>query len=225
MRACVELLFRAVRAHVHDDTAAAVALLDRAAVADPDSVLARELAVHLRGTADDRGAAVYQQPHAFARYIRGGGNVELYGALGTALRETYERDRPAGVLDIGPGDGRALLEGRSGAAGPVDLVEPSEGLLDAAVRALDVAGIPQRAHHVGIEQFLVDHPDRRWELAQATFSLQSLSPTSRAHTVRTLAARCDRLLVAEFDVPHRDGLFDPIWFGRCVTRVERGLRE
>lgn len=32
-------------------------------------------------------------------------------------------------------------------------------------------------------------------------------------------------VIAEFDVPTRDDPFAPSWFLRCITRLERGLRE
>ena len=171
---------------------------------------------------------VYDSPEAFGAFIRAGGNVELYRATSQALQQTYQDQRPHTLLDIGPGDGLALLPALS-AAGPcaphVDLVEPSTALLKQATGALMQQSFDHRAFAATIEDFTAEHPDADWDLVQSTFALQSLPPQQRRPLLRWLAQRTRALAVVEFDVAHVPDPFDPDWFRECAGRLERGLRE
>nr|WP_239646967.1 class I SAM-dependent methyltransferase [Nocardiopsis salina] len=131
-------------------------------------------------------------------------------------------------MDVGPGDGLALLPALNDATGPaphVDLVEPSTALLEQATDALQAQGIAHRAHNTTAEDLLTTHPDQRWDLAQSTFALQSLPPHERGPVLHALAQRTRHLSVVEFDVAHVPDPFDPHWFDSCLQRLERGLRE
>jgi len=224
-----ELVYRAVWAYSAGDVPAATELLDRATATSPESLLVAQLRRSLHAELESTGPAsgVYDQAGGFARFIRGGGNVALYTALGAALRGVYDTHRPRRILDVGPGDGRAIVEAATPSPGVVDLVEPAAGLLADAAAALDATGIAHRDHPAGIEDFLTAHDpgNGRWSLVQATFSLQCLDRDERARVLSMLARRCDRLVLAEFDVPARSATFEPAWFLRCVQRMERGLAE
>ncbi|MBE2999551.1 class I SAM-dependent methyltransferase [Nocardiopsis sp. HNM0947] len=191
---------------------------------DPNSEFARLLPHHL----EREHTGVYDAPEAFGAFIRGGGNVELYRATSRALARILDEHTPRTLLDVGPGDGLALLPALNGTAGPaphVDLVEPSTALLEQATDALQAQHIGHRAHNTTVEELLTTHPDMRWDLAQSTFALQSLSPHERGPVLAALAQRTGHLAVVEFDVAHVPDPFDPHWFDSCLQRLERGLRE
>ena len=68
-------------------------------------------------------------------------------------------------------------------------------------------------HITTIQDFQqVSTPDSRWDICQATFSLQNLRTEDRRSTLRWLAERCRTLLLVEFDVP------------KCITEGEEGER-
>ena len=52
-----------------------------------------------------------------------------------------------------------------------------------------------------LQDFQGLHHDRKWDVCQATFSLQSLRPKERSQALHWLASRCDHFLLVEFDVP------------------------
>lgn len=199
------------------DTPAAVAAARRAA----GSPLAAELVTHLE---TQTGQRVYDQPAAFTAFVRGGGNVNLYTRLSKALAEQYT---PGALLDLGCGDGLALapaLELAARAPAAIDLVEPSEALLNAATARLgSYPGV--QPWNLTAQDFFADKAHgRRWELAQATFSLQSVPLEDRGGVLKALRAHTDRLLIAEFDVPeYTEGTVEHL--GSLVTRYERGIAE
>jgi SAM-dependent methyltransferase len=202
------------------DTPAAVAAARQAG----DSPLAAELVTHLETVTSQR---VYDQPAAFTAFVRGGGNLTLYTRLSQALARHYDDLAPSTLLDLGCGDGLALvpaLELASRAPGGIDLVEPSEALLDAAKACL--GGHPGvQPWNVTAQEFFAAKADgRRWDLAQATFSLQSVPLEDRGGVLKALRARTGRLLIAEFDVPeYAEGTAEHL--RSLVTRYERGIAE
>jgi hypothetical protein len=58
---------------------------------------------------DETGRDVYDQPAAFTAFVRGGGNVVLYERLSARLADGYDKTQLATLLDIGCGDGLALV--------------------------------------------------------------------------------------------------------------------
>jgi hypothetical protein len=86
---------------------------------------------------DETGRDVYDQPAAFAAFVRGGGNVVLYERLSARLADGYDKTQPETLLDIGCGDGLALVPTARATCLPgSNLVEPSVALLDAATKRL-----------------------------------------------------------------------------------------
>lgn len=143
----------------------------------------------------------YDEPRAFETFIRGGGNIPLYEAVSAELARHYEASHPDSLLDIGAGDGMALVPAvtaSKSAPHRIDVVDPNEGLLARLRASLPSA----RAHQQTLEAFVAGlGKGERWDLAQATFALQSIEPKARGHALAILAGHVDRLLIIEFDVP------------------------
>lgn len=153
----------------------------------------------LTAEADERGA--YDQPRAFETFIRAGGNPPLYSAVSGALARLYEQLGVRCLLDIGAGDGMALLPALGQtrrAPNTVDVIEPSRQLLDTLRPRLPEG----RAWQLTLQAFLAQlAPERRWDLAQSTFALQSIPPSERQVALRRLRGHVTRLAIVEFDVP------------------------
>lgn len=151
----------------------------------------------------------YEQAEAFQVFINGGGNVALYAAVHVALAELHLALGARSLLDIGAGDGRALLPPLSSAGDSLarlGIVEPSLELLDGLKIGLGQIGLSNRTEielrPETLQNFLQSpHVGPKWDLAQATFSLQSLEPGERVAALRELRTRVDALAIIEFDVP------------------------
>ncbi|GAA4550610.1 class I SAM-dependent methyltransferase [Amycolatopsis samaneae] len=211
-------LAAALAAYRNADLPAATAHAE--AAAEAGSVLAAELRTYLAAAT---GGPVYERPSAFTTFIRGGGNVELYRRLSTELAARYDALRPKALLDLGCGDGLAVVPALARARHSperVDLVEPSGALLAAARKRL-----VREVHTWGATaQSFLEHEDRRWDLTQSTFALQSIPPADRAEVLRVLRPRTGTLVLAEFDVPeYVEG--SPEHLRSLVTRYERGVAE
>jgi SAM-dependent methyltransferase len=169
--------------------------------------------------ASDGDGQVYDRPAAFTAFIRGGGNVGLYEAVSDALAGQYTE--VTSLLDIGCGDGRALVPALRGRTPSVTLVEPSRALLDAAVAALD--GVPVTAHNTDAGMFVEDLT-ARFDLAESTFALHALPHEDRSAVLTRLCGHVSRLAIAEFDVPdHPVGSTDHLTF--LADTYEQGLAE
>ncbi|HKN50945.1 MAG TPA: class I SAM-dependent methyltransferase [Amycolatopsis sp.] len=181
--------------------------------------LGNELEKYLAG---EGSAPVYDQPRAFTAFIRGGGNVELYRRLSGALAARYDSAKPESLLDIGCGDGLALvpaLDAATQVPKRIDLVEPSGALLDVVRDRLD-------GPHFWAEtaQDFLAHTEQSWALTQSTFALHALTPDERAGVLRSLRPRTSALVIAEFDVPEFvEG--SPEHLESLVSRYERGIAE
>lgn len=213
----IDLLADALTAYRSDDRDQAAELAARAGRAG--SSLAGELHTYLAG---DGSASVYDQPSAFTAFIRGGGNVELYRALSAALAARYDAAKPASLLDLGCGDGLAVvpaLEQASHTPARIDLVEPSAALLEGVHER-----IPEAQTWQSTAQDFLARDDLGWDFVQSTFALQSIEPEQRAEVLRALQPRAGTLVLAEFDVPeYVEG--SPEHLRSLVARYERGVAE
>ncbi|MEV0697934.1 methyltransferase domain-containing protein [Saccharopolyspora sp. NPDC050389] len=214
-------LCTAIRAYSSGDPVTAHRAAEQARALDPNSELARLLSVI---TADGDAASVYDSPAAFRAFIRGGGNIGLYEATSAALRELYRRHRPQRLLDIGTGDGLALLPALTEHLPTVGVVEPSTALLAETTAELTRRGIPHLAWPCTAQDFTATHT-QSWDLVQSTFALQSLPEADKIRVLRWIAAHTDRFVLVEFDVPEVASVWEPAWFRDCLARLERGLRE
>jgi SAM-dependent methyltransferase len=195
--------------------------------AEGGSLLGSALALYL---ANDRGGAVYDQPAAFTAFIRGGGNVPLYAAVAEALGHIYTAQQPARLLDIGCGDGTALIPALSRSTyipAHVDLIEPSAALLEAAVTGLRAAKIRAtvRTWPVTAQDFVAELPDEAsWPVVQSTFALHTLPAQERSAVLAGLCPHVGLLAVAEFSVPDLPpGRPEHLRF--LAETYERGLAE
>ncbi|WP_133852330.1 class I SAM-dependent methyltransferase [Labedaea rhizosphaerae] len=184
---------------------AAVGRGDRGAAAalarTGDGDLARALASHLTAAAD---GSVYDDPAAFEAFISGGGNVRLYRAVSAVLAGLYDRVRPDRLLDVGTGDGRAVLpalDASSHRPSALAFVEPSAALASTLRRKANDASV-----HVASAQSYLDSLDATttFDLVESTFALHAIPPDERDGVLAALARRAGVLAIAEFDVPAFD---------------------
>lgn len=214
----------ALEAFAADNMPVAAEAAARAEAADPTSLLAREAAAYLARVARQGKAAVYASGEAFGGFVRGGGNLPLYSAVSAALREVYREYQALDLLDIGVGDGLALLPALSAHVRRVELIEPSAAMLVGVAEALEARGVPYHAFNGTLQAFAAGQSGH-WGLAQATFSLQSLPPHERREALAWLRAHVDRLLVVEFDPPDLGEGLDPQRAAHFAERYEAGLAE
>ena len=216
--------YRALLAFGTDDFAQAAADARAAAALNPDSLVYAHATTYLERVLAQGKTNVYVDGTAFAAFIRGGGNVGLYTSTSAALRSVYERHSALHLLDIGVGDGMALLPALTGSVRQVDLVEPSEAMLAHTTQALAEQGIAHQAANQTVQAFM-EQEQGRWDVIQATYSLQSVPPTERGAVFEWLRVHGDQVLIAEFDVPAFTGTFAPDHVQYVVARFERGLGE
>jgi hypothetical protein len=219
--------YLAVLAFSEGDFGRAAGWAVQAARRQPESRVYAQAAIYLERVAHQGKAGVYVDGAAFGTFIRGGGNVGLYAAVSAALRNVYAQHESLRLLDIGVGDGLALLPALTAAVRQVDLVEPSSPMLTTTCAALDARGVPYRAFNQTIQAFM-DSPEAQsgsWDVIQATWSLQSIPPAERPALFAWLRARSARVLIAEFDVPRFAALASPDHVRYVVERYEQGLAE
>jgi SAM-dependent methyltransferase len=228
-----ERLYLAVLAFSEGDLDRARAWLADPAGASSD-VLTSQVRAALNAAADV-DALLRTSPEGFERFIRGGGNLPLYQSVSDGLRAAYDQQlRLQGpgrqglrVLDVGCGDGRALLPALIPAIHALDLVEPNPVALTACREAL------ARQTHAGLRvtnfagpiQTHLGQTQTTWDVVQATFSLQTLAPEERLTVLRQLRERSRRLLIAEFDVPAFDHALGPDRAAHLLSVYRRGLSE
>jgi hypothetical protein len=222
-----ESFYLAVLAHGHGDQPAAATLAGQAAREDADRVVYAETARYL----DANGGAevdVYASPEPFSAFATGGGNVGLYQAAHQALRSVYAGHAGLRLLDVGCGEGHALLPALaelSGEIAEVDAVEPAQQRLAVVAAELGRRGIRHRAHACTVQEFVARAGPQRWDLVQETFALLALTRDERVDLFRWLRPRTSRLALVEFDVPQLGSGLEPGRFRYLVDAYERGLRE
>lgn len=178
---------------------------------DQSTLVARALSSYL--ASDEGGEDVYDQPEAFQAFITGGGNVSLYDAASRALAEVYESvDSAASVLDIGCGDGAALVPALSrtqNLPAHVDLVETSQVLLSIAKTQLEQLGVTTNNYSMTAQHFVsgLDRT-RRWDVVESTFALHAIPPDERSIMLRQLHTHVGKLAIIEFDVPVHEPMSD-----------------
>jgi hypothetical protein len=191
----------------------------------PASRVFREAARYLDRVRRDGKRDVYIAPDAFLAFIRGGGNRRLYERTSAALRAVYGEHAAAALLDIGTGDGLALLPALTEQVAAVTILEPSATLLATSAAAVEARGVRCEALRATAQDLPRIAADRRWDLAQATFSLTCVPPAERPALWAALHRAAGRLLIVEFDVPRFDAALSPEYIRHVVARYERGLAE
>ena len=205
----------------------ATRLTEDASEREPESLVYREAGVYLQRVLRDGKQGVYVSPEGFSAFIRGGGNVGLYANTSGMLRTAYEEYASLSVLDIGVGDGLALLPALTPNIHQLDLVEPSAAMLPNTRAQLDAVPMQHRAFNGTFQDFMDQKPfgDIEWDVIQATFSLQSVPPEQRPQLMGWLSEHGQRVLIAEFDPPILQDPFAADWVKYVVDHYEKGLAE
>ncbi len=219
-----ELFYLTLLAFGENDLTRAAQFAEQATARAPANLVYAAAATYLARAAQAGKQSVYLSPEAFSAFIRGGGNVPLYQATSAALRQAYADDRATSVLDIGVGDGLALLPALTPAIRQLDILEPSAALLSATSARLNERGIPHRAFNQTLEDFAACS-DESWDIIQATFSLQSIAPDERGPLLAWMRDHGRRVLIAEFDVPDFAAMYAPNRVLYVVEHFQRGLAE
>jgi len=221
--------YRAILAFGENDLTRAVAAATYATEHEPENLVYAQSAEYLRRVIEGGKAAVYVEGEAFAAFVRGGGNVNLYELTSSALRLVYGNYEMLSLLDVGVGDGMALLPALTKNIVQLDLIEPSEAMLAQTTNQLDAWKVSYRAHHGTIQDFMEIGKETgystTWDVIQATWSLQSLPPDQRPAVFEWLRRHGKRLLIAEFDVPNFPNMFGPERVRHILDRYQRGLAE
>jgi hypothetical protein len=197
----------------------------RATELSPVSRVFGEAARYLDHVRRDGKRDVYVAPDAFAAFIRGGGNRRLYERTSAALRAAHAELASLALLDIGTGDGLALAPALTERVASVTLLEPSAAMLAAATAAVEARGVRCEPVCATVQDLARIAAGRRWDLAQATFSLHCVPPADRPALWASLRRAADRLLIVEFDVPPLGAALSPDHVRHVVDRYERGLAE
>jgi SAM-dependent methyltransferase len=217
-------LVAALRCVRDGDTAAALEHARAAAAPGDAALLPRLLAEHLARSFD---ADVYDAPAAFQAFIAGGGNVSLYEATSARLAREHRAVGARRVLDVGCGDGRALVPAIDGAptVEAITLVEPSRALLADAVAAFLPLPVDLDARQSTAEAFVAAfRPDDSWDVVESTFALHALEPSARTQVLAALRGRAAHLVVVEFDVDlPREGTDEHL--AELAARYEQGVGE
>ncbi|MFK7802557.1 MAG: class I SAM-dependent methyltransferase [Anaerolineae bacterium] len=197
-----------------------------AAGIESDSLFYQQAELFLKNVSAKKGSDVYASPEGFAEFIRGGGNVPLYANTSAQLKRIYEESEASTLLDIGVGDGHALLPALSESIQQLDCVEPSVAMLTALGKKLSEHVLQFQLHPQGWQDFReVIEPDRSWDIIQMTFSVHTFLPKDRADLLSWCANRGKQLILVEFDVPVFDKMLSPDVIGRYVSKYELGLAE
>ena len=206
----------------------ALRLTEKAAQAKPQSLFYQQAALFLQKTAVHKESNVYASPQGFEKFIRGGGNLPLYVNTSAQLNDIYKKSQLQSLLDIGVGDGHALLPALSAQRIKLDLVEPSSAMLDTLTGELKQRSIPFQAHPMRWQQFrdqMASNDPQKWDIIQMTFSAHTFLPDERPQLLEWCAKRCTHFLIAEFDVPLFSTMLTPEVIGYYVSKYERGLAE
>jgi len=217
--------YLALLAWAEDDIERAVERAREAVRRAPDDVVYNAARHYLSRVAAEGKSGVYVDGEAFAAFIRAGGNVGLYEAVNAALRRVYQEYETLTLLDVGVGDGLALLPALTRNIERVTLVEPSEAMLRRTTAALSEWNVPYEADALPIQEFMRLSGSKHWDVIQATWSLQSLPPIERPAVLRWMREHGDRVLVAEFDVPSFEEQLMPARVEYVVERYREGLAE
>lgn len=220
-----DYFYQALLAFGAQDLPRALHALSSAYAAEPENPLYRQAFAYLERIHNGGKDDVYASGEAFASYVRGGGNIPLYAATVDALRRVYSEYESVSLLDIGAGDGRALLPALPPHLARLDVIEPSAVMLERLRAELDSLRIPYHSFNGTLEDFTATLPKFKWDVMQGTFSLQSIPPDERAPLLEWLHAHGSRLLIAEFDVPAFSDMFSRQRVQYILDRFPRGLAE
>jgi len=191
---------------------------------EPEHLVFREAAHYLAQVAEHGKQRVYLSPESFSAFARGGGNVPLYEKTSAALRSIYDEYDSLSLLDVGVGEGYALLPALQSSVQRVDLVEPAGKALQYTIQVLTERGIPHDCHAETIQVFMT-RPQGHWDVVQSSFCLQSLLPSERHGVFSWMRQHADRTVIVEFDVPPVSATLAPTHLLHVLERYQVGLAE
>ncbi len=220
----LEYFYRAILAFGEQQIEQAHADAQQAMILGPSHLVYAEGAQYLKRILDEGKQSVYVTGDAFAAFIRGGGNVPLYEATSAALKQIYQTGNDLKLLDVGVGDGLALLPALTNNIDQVDLLEPSAVMLEKTTADLTGQAVMGEATNATLQEFMT-HSDAQWDIIQGTYSLQSLQPSERPAALAWLREHCECLLIAEFDAPDYSQMYEPDRVHYIVDRYQQGLAE
>ena len=198
----------------------------QAASIEPESLFYQQAELFLRHVSEKKSSDVYASPEGFAEFIRGGGNVPLYQNTSAALHQIYTNSGASTLLDIGVGDGHALLPALSDTIRQLDCVEPSVAMLTALEKKLSDYDLQFQLHPLSWQDFRDGlESDRHWDMIQMTFSAHTFLPAERIDLMSWCAQRCKQLIVVEFDVPSFEKMMTAEVIRYYVEKYELGLAE
>lgn len=214
----------ALLAYGKGDVAGATQYAQSAHDQSPASRVFAEAVNYLNRVQREGKSNVYVSPEAFGAFIRGGGNVPLYENTSAALQRVYGEYGSLSLLDVGAGDGLALLPAFTPNIRHLDVLEPSLAMLNKASDELNRRNIEHRAINATLQQFMVASPGK-YDVIQSTYAMQSIKPDERPNVLAWLRRHTNRLLIVEFDAPDFADMHDPQRVQYFIERYERGLAE
>jgi hypothetical protein len=220
-----ECFYVALVAFGRQDFATACTLAERASRLAPGDAVYAAGSFYLNHVRERGKPSVYVLPEAFSAFIRAGSNQRLYRQTSQILAAAYAEYPAASVLDIGVGDGLALLPALNGRVGHVIAVEPSRQMLERAAEGLSKRQVRFEAVAMTIQEYMERTLALDCDVAQATFSLQNLPRAERMRVWPWLRAHARRVLVVEFDVPDFAHPYSASRVAHVVERYRRGVAE
>lgn len=214
----------AVHAFQKGDYAEAAAHAEAAFESNPIDSFYRHAVTYLKQVAERGTHDLYATADGFIAFVRRGGNVPLYANLSAELRRIYDGQSGIRLLDIGVGDGLALLPALTDSLAYVDLVEPAAAMLASTSAALGEEGVSHSAHNVSAETF-ISQAREPYNIAQATFAMHNLPPAQRAPLFAWLREHSGTVLIAEFDVQMDVMAGSAEHVNYLITRYRQGLAE
>mgnify|MGYP001573862046 CR=1 FL=1 len=208
-----------------DHIEAALSFSQKALTQAPANPLYVQATTYLRNVLKHGKKSVYVSASGFSEFIRGGGNTLLYQAVTKALRNIYHQYSSLTVLDIGVGDGLAMLPALTTNICHVDVIEPSKTMLDHVRRELKRLNVSHQAFPSTLQDFVKSPPKKSWDVIQSTFCLQSIAPEERASLFKWMANTGSRLIIVEFDVPEFPDQCSPDRVKYITERYKNGLAE
>ena len=215
---------QAVKAFQQSDYASAATHAETAAAAEPSDSFYHHAATYLQQVAARGTHDIYASPEGFTAFVRGGGNVPLYANLSRQLQAIYVQHAKVTLLDIGVGDGLALLPALTDTLAQIDLVEPSATMLASTAEALTARAVTHTAFNEPIETFIKTQT-KKYDIAQATFALHNLAPQTRSGLFSWLRVHNGTFLLAEFDVRMDAVLGSAEHISYLAERYRTGLAE
>lgn len=217
---------KAVHAYHQQDFDSALQLTEKASAVQSESLFYQQAKLFLQDVVQKKSSDVYASPEGFEAFIRGGGNIPLYTNTSAQLNQIYTEDKPSTLLDIGVGDGHALLPALSPAIKRLDCVEPSAAMLTSLGKKLEAHSLESHLHPMTWQAFRDGvSRDQTWQMIQMTFSAHTFLPEDRPELLRWCAEKGTQLVIVEFDVPVFGDMLSAEVIGYYVEKYELGLAE